>query len=79
MTLYAQDTGDADLERLQALANVTSLDVLEATQVTDDWLKRLTCLSALRHLVIHDSKITGIGLAHLSALTSLRTLDLTGG
>jgi serine/threonine protein kinase/Leucine-rich repeat (LRR) protein len=66
------------LEHLQRLKNLTSLG-LDGTQVTDDGLEKIRPMTWLRGLVLNRcSRITNDGLAHLTALTDLQDLQLTG-
>ena len=73
---------DAGLPQLQNLTDLTSLVLGEAyypdgaVNVTDQGLRHLAPLAKLESLEISSTKLTGAGLVHLKALTSLASLRL---
>jgi len=66
---------DADLECLEALPNLETLD-LGGSGVSDAGLERLEGLTRLNFLKLDRTKITGAGLEHLKDLSKLQELSL---
>ncbi len=73
--LHATKTKDADLELLQGLANLRTLN-LYGTVITDAGLMQVTGLPGLRTLYLNDTAITDDGLQSLQRLTGLQELSL---
>jgi Leucine Rich repeat/Leucine Rich Repeat len=72
--------GDAELAYLEGMSSLKELNFSDCTYLTDgglvsitQWMPRLTCLD-----LSGCSSLTAGGLRHLSALTSLRSLDIQG-
>ena len=77
------DCTDARSHELQILGTSPALAqslrslVLDCTTVTDDGLVHLRGLRYLTELRLYDCRITDVGAAHLAAIPSLETLDLS--
>lgn len=70
---------EPDDAALTALGRLRSLQVLwVAGRFTDDGLRPLTNLTALREFYFHSPRVRGPGLAHLAMLPSLTYLDIRG-
>lgn len=60
-------------------AKITELFLYDCTQLTDEGLKHLSGMTAMKRLYFGDcSKITDAGLEHLANLTSMEMLELYG-
>ncbi len=64
-------TNDQQLEHLSALTKLESLEVTNASAVTDDGLVHLEKLSGLTRLFLRGSQVQGPGLVHLSTVPKL--------
>ena len=71
-------TTDADLDRIEQLANVRRLD-LSLSYVSDEGVERLTSLRGLTDLNLFGAEfITDVAVSHLRALENLERLNLRG-
>ncbi len=68
---------DEQLEPLLKLKKLRSV-LLNETPITDQGLKTLGQIGTLTNLDLRDCKITNDGLAHLTGLTNLKALRLSG-
>jgi hypothetical protein len=77
LTRYRSGVGDASLEHLKGLTN---LSVLNFTfwPVTDAELAHLTAMTKLSTLGLPGTEVTDAGLVNLKCLRSLAKLDLSG-
>ena len=57
--------------------SVMFVDV-SGTQVTDEWLVKLSGLNDLKGLVLENTQVTDAGLERLEGLTSLEVINLLG-
>jgi HlyD family secretion protein len=68
---------DADLEHLQGLGQLESLNLANAN-VTDAGLERLKGATQLQSLNLTFTKVTDAGVEHIKGLTNLQSLSLHG-
>jgi hypothetical protein len=73
--LHHTKVTDADLERLQVLARLRSLN-LSGTGVTDAGMRSVGGLVALQTLLLNETRVGDAGLQQLQHLTELRELSL---
>jgi hypothetical protein len=73
--LHATKTSDADLEALEGLERLRTLNLYD-TRVTDAGLKRLSGLTSLQMLYLNDTGVSDAGLQSLQGLTDLTILGL---
>ena len=73
--LHHTKATDADLERLQALARLRSLN-LNGTGITDAGMRYVGGLVALQTLLLNETRVGDAGLRQLQHLTELRELSL---
>jgi hypothetical protein len=76
LSLVGPGIGDEGLKHLASLTRLESLSVGGSPSLTDAGLRHLVNLHRLDSLLIHDSRITERGLAHLYPLKTLRTLRI---
>jgi hypothetical protein len=77
LSVILDDTnfGDADMDRLKGLGNVTLVS-LDGTKVTDRGLHVLESLTELQSLSLDRTVVTDAGLAHLKGVKNLQALCL---
>lgn len=61
---------------LTAYPTARSINIRRCSDFTDEYIKQIAKLSQLQNLDLKDTRITNAGLAHLSGLAQLQSLNL---